>query len=166
MKILVENYSFNPATGVITFSDYSSIKLENVLLVTNVTTNVMIYNFAVPALGGSVTGNQLDLDYNTSSMSSTDRLQIFYEETASKPASDEGIVLLRRLVAMLAPIATQDVNQRQRVTVDAISSGLTLTTVTAVGNTASLGGVDARFQFIDAARNAYANGIRQNLAFS
>lgn len=166
MKILVENYSFNPATGVITFTDYSSIKLENVLLVTNVTSNVMIYNFAVPALGGAVNGNQLDLDFNTSSMSSSDRLQIFYEETATKPASDEGMILLRRLVQMLAPIATQDGNQRQRVVIDNISGGITLASVTTVSNVASFAGVDPRYQFIDAARNAYANGIRQNLAFS
>ena len=166
MKILVENYSFNPATGVITFTDYSSIKLENVLLVTNVTSNVMIYNFAVPALGGAVNGNQLDLDFNTSSMSSSDKLQIFYEETSSKPATDEGTILLRRLITMLAPLATQDSLQRQRVTVDAMTSGMTLSTVTTVSTLNALAGVDPRYQFIDIARNAYANGIRQNLAFS
>lgn len=164
MKILVENYSFNPATGIITFADYDSIKLESVLLVTNVTTNVMIYNFASPALGATVTGNQLVLGVNTSAMSNTDKLQIFYEEDA-KPATDEGLLLLRRLVQMLAPIATQDVNQRQRVVVEGIGT-FNLNNSPSISNIGAFGGVDPRFQFIDAARNAYSNGIRQNLAFS
>lgn len=39
-------------------------------------------------------------------------------------------------------------------------------TVTSVTNIAGLGGVDPRFQFIDAARIAYSTGIRNNLNFS
>jgi hypothetical protein len=35
--------------------------------------------------------------------------------------------------------------------------------VSAVSNIAAIGGVDPRFQFIDAARVAYATGIRANL---
>lgn len=116
MKVLVENYSFNPATGVITFTDYDSIKLENVLLVTNVTSNVMLYNFAVPALGGAVTGNQLDLDFNTAAMSSTDSLQIFYEN-GKTPASDELIEAMYELINRLSFLsAVRGVSADLRVT--------------------------------------------------
>jgi hypothetical protein len=78
------------------------------------------------------------------------------------PATDETVLLLRRMVQLLTPIATQDSQQRQRVVIDAG----TLTLVSTVSNISGLGGVDPRFQFIDQARNAFANGIRQNLNFS
>jgi hypothetical protein len=82
--------------------------------------------------------------------------------TTINPATDETVLLLRRMVQLLTPIATQDAQQRQRVVIDAG----TLTLVSTVSNISGLGGVDPRFQFIDQARNAFANGIRQNLNFS
>lgn len=85
------------------------------------------------------------------------------------PATEEALILLRRMVKLMEPIATQDSQQRQRVTLDAITGGITLgavSTISTVSNIAGLGGVDPRYQFIDQARNAYANGIRQNLNFS
>jgi hypothetical protein len=77
------------------------------------------------------------------------------------PATEEAIILLRRMVKLMEPLAVQDSQQRQRVTVDAPIA--TVTTVNGVGNIAAYGGVDPRFQFIDAARMAYATGIRNNL---
>jgi hypothetical protein len=82
------------------------------------------------------------------------------------PASDE---ILRKLVVMLAPISTQDTNQRIRITLDAITGGLTLAAVTTVGTVTTvnqLAGVDARYILMDNARNMYANSIRPYLTFS
>ncbi|HLO11218.1 MAG TPA: hypothetical protein VK190_03055 [Pseudoneobacillus sp.] len=79
MKSLVETYSFNSATKQITLTGIKSINLENLLLITNVTDNIIIYNFADPDLGATVSGNVITLDYNTATMSNTDRLQIFVE---------------------------------------------------------------------------------------
>ena len=45
MKVLIDNYVFDPALKRVTFSDYPSIELERVLLVTNVSINEIIYNF-------------------------------------------------------------------------------------------------------------------------
>jgi hypothetical protein len=50
------------------------------LLVTNVTSNTIIYNFADNSLGGVVLGNVLTLNYNTTIMNNADNLQIFYED--------------------------------------------------------------------------------------
>jgi hypothetical protein len=72
------------------------------------------------------------------------------------PATEEGIILLRRLVQMLAPIATQDVNQRQRVVIEGTTN---------INNLQVVGGVDYRYQLMDIARNTFANGIRPNLTF-
>jgi hypothetical protein len=77
------------------------------------------------------------------------------------PATDETVLLLRRMVKLMEPLAVQDAQQRQRVFVESI----TTVTVGNVSNISALGGVDPRFQFIDQARNAFANGIRQNLTY-
>lgn len=77
MKTLIKNYSFNAAAKSITFNDFPSVDLNQVLVITNVTDNIIIYNFA--ALGGSITNNVLTLNYNTTSMSNSDELQIFID---------------------------------------------------------------------------------------
>ena len=77
------------------------------------------------------------------------------------PATDETVLLLRRMVKLMEPLAVQDAQQRQRVFVESIAT----VTVGNVSNISALGGVDPRFQFIDQARNAFANGIRQNLTY-
>ena len=164
MKIKLDNYTFNPVAKTVTFTDYASLDLSDVILITNVTDGTIIFNFASPNLVGSVVANVLTLNYDTTAMSSTDKLAIYLDD-AYTPSSDEALVLLRRMVKLMEPLATQDSAQRQRVTIDAMS-GVTLPTVTTVSNLAGLGGVDPRFQFIDQARNAYANGIRANITNS
>ena len=92
-------------------------------------------------------------------MSYIDEKQIQVEDSTGaviNPATDEGVILLRRLVQMLAPIAVQDVNQRQRIVIEGTHN---------VNNIQSLGGIDFRYEAMDIARNTFANGIRQNLTF-
>jgi hypothetical protein len=85
------------------------------------------------------------------------------------PATDENIILLRRIAKISESLATIDSSQRQRVAVEAMPSTTVtgtltgVTTVTTVTSMTQLAGVDARFLYIDTARNAYANGIRNNL---
>lgn len=75
------------------------IGLEDILIITNVTTNQVIYNFAEPTKGGQArfeSGNSLayptaqsvsngttviNFNFDTSSMSSTDTIQVFLEES-------------------------------------------------------------------------------------
>lgn len=78
------------------------------------------------------------------------------------PAEDETIILLRRIVQTLQPIAVQDANNRQRVSVD---NNIAVGSAT-VNNLQAIAALDPRFWWADAARNTYANGIRQNLIFS
>jgi hypothetical protein len=164
MKIKLDNYTFNPVAKTVTFTDYASLDLSDVILITNVTDGTIIFNFASPNLVGSVAANVLTLNYDTSAMSSTDKLAIYLDD-ANTPSSDEAIVLLRRMVKLMEPLAVQDSAQRQRVTIDA-GTLPAVTTVTTVTNVTGLGGVDARFQYTDQARNAYANGIRANITNS
>jgi hypothetical protein len=80
VKTLVTNYTFSASAKQITFTGYPSLKLDQILLITNVTNNTIIYNFADPTAGGTVAGNVLTLTYNTTTMSNSDRLQIFIDD--------------------------------------------------------------------------------------
>lgn len=120
------NYTFDPAGKTITFSGLKqAITLANILLITNVTQNTIIYNFADATTGAvSFNNNVLTLDYNTTSMSASDVLQIFldlesYEESLQ--------ALLRRMNKLLESNAVVDLQQRQRLTIDAIRNSATAT---------------------------------------
>jgi hypothetical protein len=108
-------------------------------------------------------------------------------------ASEEAILLLRKIVMLLESSAVVDASRRQRVTIDAVgatggaaSTNVNTTvpisgTVAVSAGTANIGQVvvgfggqasaaaniiDSRFMMIDTARNAYANGIRSKLSWS
>jgi hypothetical protein len=108
--------------------------------------------------------------------------------TIVNPATEESIILLRRMVKLLESQNATDIGNRQRVTIDAITGSLTLATITTVGtvsavtaitnalpaganaigaitNVQQLAGADQR-QFIDVSRTNYNTGIRSRLTFS
>jgi hypothetical protein len=81
MKTLTTNYGFTASPlGRVQLLGYPTITLDQILLITNVTSNTIIYNFADPTKGGSLAGNILALSADTSAMSNTDRLQIFVDD--------------------------------------------------------------------------------------
>jgi hypothetical protein len=184
MKVLFQDYTFDTASNKIVFNTTDTITLEQILVITNVKANDIIYNFAVPAKGGTLSGNELYLDYDISGMNDTDPLQIFLEIPMNPSTEEtavllnESVVLLRKLVHLLAPIATQDSQQRQRISLDASTATVnisgtvtanpangTITTVQAVNNLSNFNTVDAKYLLMDTARNMFANGIRQNLTY-
>lgn len=87
-KVLLETgYTFTPATKTITVPRV--VPRERLVLITNVTTNQVIYNFSDPNLkavsystSGAPNANSttIVLNYNTASMSSTDKLQFLIDE--------------------------------------------------------------------------------------
>lgn len=77
-------------------------------------------------------------------------------------ATDESLVLLRRIVKLLESNAVVDAANRQRMVVESLPTLATVSTVTNIGAIAGQG----LQQFVDIARNAYANGIRSKLNFS
>jgi hypothetical protein len=90
--------------------------------------------------------------------------------------SDELLKWLSRMVKMLESNAIVDQQQRQRITIDAITGSLVLGTVGTVGTVSNISagtltivisnaGMD-REQYINIARNTYANSIRSQLTFS
>jgi hypothetical protein len=87
--VILEAYAFNAGTRTITITG-RTVRREQLVLITNVTTNTVIYNFADSALtASSYTTSQVSnvestvivLTYNTGSMSNTDKLSIIVDET-------------------------------------------------------------------------------------
>jgi hypothetical protein len=166
MKKLISNYSFNATARTVTLNDYSAVDLEGLLLITNVTDNIIIYNFADPTRGGGINQNVITLLYNTTTMSNTDALQIYYDD-GSEAASDlslqalyDAVDYLKMITNQIKVLATQDSQQRQRVVVDAItqivvSSGL-------ISTQSTLGEITPRQEL---SRMEFAQGIRNNLVF-
>lgn len=153
MKILIENYTFSASAKTITFNDYMEINHSGVLVITNVTDGIIIYNFASPALSGSVTNNVLTLTYSTTSMSDTDSLQIWYDDGASVSSKDddEALGFIIQLLLQKAvdnpvwyDIATNALRVTGAVTVTGtLTTITTVTGVTTLGNQTNMGGYSA-----------------------
>jgi hypothetical protein len=186
----VGSYSFNAATRQITISGIDRLDLEQFLLITNVTRNIIIYNFADPSLGGTLSGSVLTLTYDTSvAMSNTDRLQIFIiDRTDDQYDMLSHLKMLRKLLESSAVV---DSAMRQKVVVESIigtslgisttgmDSGVGIPTTNRPSALAPvsapsavywqpvwIGPVDQRYQIIDAATAAYNLGIRSKLSFA
>lgn len=73
--------TLNPATDQVTFANMpTEIELANILVITNVTKNTVIYNFADPSLGAvSLANDVLTLDYDCAAMSASDKLQVYLD---------------------------------------------------------------------------------------
>jgi len=91
-KELLQNYTFNASAGTVRVrGNYNE---KEWLLITNTTDNNIIYNFAQQGMGGSAsydsTTNKttLTLDYDTSSMSDSDFLQIYADKGGQKIVPD------------------------------------------------------------------------------
>jgi hypothetical protein len=173
MKILFEDYTFNASAKQIRFNTTSVIGLEQLLIITNVTDNIIIYNFADPSAGGTISNNVLTLDYNTVSMSNTDSLQIFIDSLLS-PASDEMLqsvqeqtALLMRMVKLLEPSSVQGTSGRQQVDINVVNSAVLSqnyqTYYSGLASTSLINTAESIFNL--QSRIAYAT-LRQNLEFS
>jgi hypothetical protein len=88
--VILERYTFTPSTKTIVVTG-KEIRQEQLLLITNTTTGNVIYNFSDPTIGATsyTTASAADglesttivLEYDTTSMTSTDKLSILVEET-------------------------------------------------------------------------------------
>lgn len=64
-----------------------------------------------------------------------------YTPGAKHPATDDSLMLLRRILRALEASSNADSSQRQRITLDSITSGLTLSTITTVGTVSAVTGI-------------------------
>lgn len=107
MKTLTTDYTFDKTAKTITFTGSTKPTLiEQMLLVTNVTSNTIVYNFADPALGGTISGSVLTLDYDTSAMNNADKLQIFYDSGDNNVGINSGTNVIGKTGYKLVKVST------------------------------------------------------------
>jgi len=90
-NVIIERYTFTPSTRTVQVIG-KNIRREQLLLITNTTTDTVIYNFSDPSLGATSytndtsTVNGLEtttivLAFNTAAMSASDKISIMVEES-------------------------------------------------------------------------------------
>ena len=95
-KKLVYNYTFDASAQTVEITGLH--KLRTLQMITNVTDNVIIYNFADASKGGTVSYNSttdvttITLTYDTTSMSDSDELQIFVDEQEQQMDVSESLL--------------------------------------------------------------------------
>lgn len=148
------SFVFDKDLRTITFSGID-IEQEQILLITNTTDQILIYSFADPNIGGILAGSVLTLDYDTTSMSNTDRLQIYVDlPDTVQLVSDNNVYatsadiafMIRHLISVMAdPVY---LNKASNALQTIISSGTITTvsnvaTVSSVSNQTNIGGKPA-----------------------
>jgi len=151
-KQLITNYTFNKTNKTVTLNDYNNVRQEGVLLITNVTDNIILYNFADSTYTASVSGNVITLNYDTSSMSDTDYIQILYEDgidvgekirelAESQKELTETMLMLVSQINTIA--AARGIAADLRVTNLNTPNMTTLTTCSTVTNLSQIGAINA-----------------------
>lgn len=85
MKKLITDYTFDPAVRTVKLNGYAVVDLRGLIIITNVTDNIIIYSYAdieSPYSLGKATAatNVFTLGYDTTKMSASDNLQIYYDD--------------------------------------------------------------------------------------
>jgi len=80
MKKRLTGYTFDASAKTVTHASFSDVTLAGIQLITNVTDNIIIYQFSSPTKGGTLATDTLTLTYDTTTMSDTDELMILVED--------------------------------------------------------------------------------------
>ena len=115
-------YTFSAASKTVTLLAHTDLlKKEYLLLITNTTTNTIIYNFGCDGFGGTIASPVITLEYDTSvpaaGMADTDNLSIIlYQPTGQQLSVDSWPVV----IASDQVITIDDTDLAQEVTLDAL----------------------------------------------
>lgn len=178
MKTKIDNYSFNKTAKTVTFTDYTNIRLDSILLITNATDGIIIFNFADPLKGGTVTGNVLTLTFDTSSMDNGDKLLIYYDDTSDDVALLSGqtdiieeisnkdiMIALKSLIFQIANPGYVDKSANQlRVQIASNQDIRNITgSLAAVTNQVSMDGYQGRLMVLGINNTAWAMVVRNKI---
>lgn len=177
---ITPTYTFSPGisgVGFVNLSGISDFDIKRLVAIINQTNGSIIYATANPATKYvSVSGTQITLFADTSSQNPSDNLQIIYNSKEDLPVTDSNlsnlVKLFSRMVKQMDSLAVVDSSQRLKVSIDAgtlplvsnVSTVSTVNTVSSVTNISSVSGMGQE-QYLNIARNTYANGIRSKLSF-
>lgn len=91
-KQIINQYVFDPAAKTVTLTEFDTVSLANLALITNVTDGIVLFNAFDPSLSATVSGNVITLAYNTTGMSASDSIRVDYATKVGDPAYDRQIV--------------------------------------------------------------------------
>lgn len=172
MKTLIDDYTFNPSNRTITINELASLKLEQLLLITNTTDNVVIYNFADKSLSATTLGNVITLNYNTTTMSSSDALQIFIDTPntdfvgLNELLTDGISEIVHQLQSLRNDGGMADASGRVRCNIETGSMNIgTVTTVGTMTNVASAGGYALQNSIMSMTNSGWGN-LRNKITVS
>lgn len=170
--------------GKVTFSGLD-LELNQILIITNISRNTIIYNFASTSAGvSSFSNNELVLIFDTSTYSSNDILQVFVDISGEKypvpidmsPKSWLSVAFSRIMASLASPVGYAQDTKRYRATtliesgtvttVSTVSTVTTVTTVTTcstVTNIAQLGGLAADRLVLNQNYSAWASTVRARI---
>jgi hypothetical protein len=174
-EFITPNYIFSPGASGVGFVNLLGIDqfdVARLVAIINQTRGILIYSTASSANKyTSVSGTTVYLNFDTSSQSSTDQLQIIYNNESS---TIDMIVMLNNLLSIIANPGIRDKTiNADRVTLaggsTSITSGsltslTTVSTVSTVSNVAAVGGYQGQMQIIQNNINAWANACRRTIS--
>ena len=172
MKILIgtdynTTYTFNKVAKTITLGNLPyTPKLEELLLITDVTNNTIIYNFADPTKGATIRGNIITLTYdtNTGAFNNTDKLQIYYylNQPQGTAIEDVAITLKQLLQQIKTPMYINSQGQQRGFVEGGVLN--TVSTVTNVTALASIAGIKNIEDIANPAMyNVWYNNVRTRI---
>lgn len=168
---IVDSYTFTASAKTVKFNDYGEIKLEGVKLITNITTGTIIYQFNDATKNGTVSNNILNLTYDTTGMSNSDKLMIIYEAPEARSIMSGIVTLLLSIFAFLKnPSWATKVNGQQLVKVSLdqqtvnISTVNAVTTVSTITNLNGINSLDSRWLIFNQWNQNYRLGLRDRIS--
>lgn len=87
-KQIIPNYTYSKAGKTITLSDFSTIRLDRIQLIVDVTINAIMYNFADPTVTATVATNVITLSAVPGASADTDKIEIYYDALLADPSYD------------------------------------------------------------------------------
>ena len=80
----IGTYAFDASAQTVTITGMSTLKLEDIQQITNVTDGIVIYTPGDSAKGATISSNVLTLEYDTTGMADADALQIYVQYNNSE----------------------------------------------------------------------------------
>lgn len=109
-KQTIGNYSYSKSAKTITFTDFSTIRLDRILVIVDATINTILYNFADTAVSGTVATNVLTLSAVPAGSADADKLVIIYDALTADPTYDrvkvDGSAVTQPVSATSLPLPT------------------------------------------------------------
>lgn len=80
----IGSYTFDASAQTVTLTGIKTFNISEILVITNITDQEIIYLPSDTGKGGTISGNIITLEFDTTSMSDTDDLQIFVQYNNDK----------------------------------------------------------------------------------